>query len=324
MVESIKPTTEFAVEAASPPIAAPDGLAEIADLPERTLWSDAWRRFRKHRLARAGLITYLFLIAMVVAGPLLWRVSVSDIDFAASNVAISLAHPMGTDDLGRDTMARVLLGGRVSIAVGLAAMLVAMSIGTLVGAISGFFLGFADLTLMRMTEVFLSIPQLPVLLLVTYLFRPIFVTAFGPELGVFVMIVSVIGGLNWMATARMVRAGFLSLRDREFVEAARVLGVGSNRIIFKHILPNTLSPIIVAATLAVGASMIAEATLSFLGLGFPPDFPTWGRLLNDAQNYLEINPLMAIFPGLLIFLAVLSINFVGDGLRDALDPRKIL
>jgi peptide/nickel transport system permease protein len=324
MVESIKPTTEFAVEAATPALAGPDGPVDVAELPERTLWGDAWRRFRKHRLARLGLVVYLFLIALVIAGPLLWHVSVSDIDFAASNVAVSPAHPMGTDDLGRDTFARVLLGGRVSIAVGLAAMIVAISIGTLVGALSGFFLGFTDLALMRLTEVFLSIPQLPVLLLVTYLFRPIFVDAFGPELGVFVMIVSVIGGLNWMATARLVRAGFLALRDREFVEAARVLGVGSGRIIFKHILPNTLSPIIVAATLSVGASMIAEATLSFLGLGFPPDFPTWGRLLNDAQNYLEINPSMAIFPGIMIFLAVLSINFVGDGLRDALDPRRIL
>jgi peptide/nickel transport system permease protein len=325
MVESIKPTTEFAVEAATPAIAAPEGHGpEVGELPERTLWGDAWRRFRKHRMARFGLVTYLFLILLVLAGPFLWQTSVSDIDFAASNVGVSLAHPMGTDDLGRDTFARVLLGGRVSIAVGVAAMVVAISIGTLVGAISGFFLGFADLALMRLTEVFLSIPALPVLLLVTYLFRPIFVNAFGPELGVFVMIVGVIGGLNWMPTARLVRAGFLSLRDREFVEAARVLGVGSGRIIFKHILPNTLSPIIVAATLSVGASMIAEATLSFLGLGFPPDFPTWGRLLNDAQNYLEINPSMAIFPGLLIFLAVLSINFVGDGLRDALDPRKSL
>ena len=157
----------------------------------------------------------------------------------------------------------------------------------LVGAVSGFFLGFADLALMRLTEVFLSIPTLPVLLLVTYLFRPIFVNAFGPELGVFVMIVSVIGGLNWMPTARLVRAGFLSLRDREFVEAARVLGVGSSRIIFKHILPNTLSPIIVAATLSVGSSMIAEATLSFLGLGtlyLTTSAFTLAKCVRDAQE----------------------------------------
>lgn len=304
---------------AAPAVTAADPIQEA---PERTLWQDAWRRFRRHRLARLGLFMYLSVVAIVMLGPFLWRVPLAEIDFMASNIAFSAAHPMGTDDLGRDTLARILWGGRVSIAVGIVAMLISISIGTIVGALSGFFGGTVDLILMRVTEVYLSIPALPVLLLVTYLFRPVFVNAFGPEIGVFVMVVSVIGGLTWMPTSRLVRAGFLTLREREFVEAARVLGVGSGRIIFKHILPNTLSPIIVAATLAVGAAMISEATLSFLGLGFPPDFPTWGRLLNDAQNYLTINPSMAIFPGTMIFLAVLSINFVGDGLRDALDPRR--
>ena len=273
-------------------------------------------------MARTGLVVYLLLVVVVLAGPFVWRVNVLDIDFMASNAAPSMAHPMGADDLGRDTLARVLNGGRVSIAVGIAAMVVSVVLGSLVGALSGYFGTWVDIVLMRITEVFLSIPQLPVLLLITYLFRQVFVNALGPNLGVFVMIVSVLGGLNWMSTARLVRAGFLTLREREFVEACRVLGVGHGRIIFRHILPNTLSPIIVAATLAVGSSMIAEATLSFLGLGFPPDFPTWGRLLNDALNYLTINPLMALVPGTMIFLAVLSINFIGDGLRDALDPRR--
>jgi peptide/nickel transport system permease protein len=315
----------MSLEYAEPAVAsAPARIVEstVGELPERTLWQSAWMRFRKHRLARLGLILYLLVLGMVIVGPLVWRASLTDIDFGASNVVVSLAHPMGTDDLGRDTFARILWGGRVSVAVGIAAMLVSMSIGTLIGALSGFFGGTVDIILSRIVEVFLSVPQLPVLLLVTYLFRSVFVDALGPEMGVFVMIVSVIGGLNWMPTSRLVRAGFLTLREREFVEACRVLGVGNLRIIFKHILPNTLSPIIVAATLSVGASMIAEATLSFLGLGFPPDFPTWGRLLNDAQNYLTINPAMAIFPGLMIFFSVLSINFIGDGLRDALDPRR--
>jgi peptide/nickel transport system permease protein len=311
------------VDYAEPVVAAaPVTVEAVGELPERSLWQSAWMRFRKHRLARLGLFLYILVLGLVLVGPFVWRVSLTDIDFTASNVAVSLAHPMGTDDLGRDTFARILWGGRVSVAVGIAAMLVSMSIGTLVGALAGFFGGTVDIILSRFVEVFLSVPQLPVLLLVTYLFRSVFVDALGPELGVFVMIVSVIGGLNWMPTSRLVRAGFLSLREREFVEACRVLGVGNMRIIFKHILPNTLSPIIVAATLSVGASMIAEATLSFLGLGFPPDFPTWGRLLNDAQNYLTINPWMAIFPGMMIFLSVLSINFIGDGLRDALDPRR--
>ncbi len=294
----------------------------VIEKPERSLWQDAWMRFRRHRMARVGLILYVGLALLVLFGPFLWRTAIADIDFASSNSSISLTHPMGTDDLGRDTLARILWGGRVSVAVGLAAMAVSISLGTLVGALSGYFGRLPDIVLMRLTEVFLSIPQLPVLLLVTYLFRGSFVAAFGPELGVFIMIVSVIGGLQWMPTARLVRAGFLTLREREFVEACRCLGVSDSRIIFKHILPNTLSPIIVSATLAVGTSMIAEATLSFLGLGFPPDFPTWGRLLNDAQNFIQINPLMPMFPGIMIFIAVLSVNFIGDGLRDALDPRR--
>ena len=156
-----------------------------------------------------------------------------------------------------------------------------------------------------------------------YLYRNAMVAAFGLEMGIFMMVVAVIGGLNWMPTARLVRAGFVTQREREYVEAARCLGAGPWRII-KHILPNVLSPIIVAGTLSVGAAMIAESTLSFLGLGFPPDVPTWGRLLFDAQNFLTIAPATAIIPGTMIFLAVLSINFVGDGLRDALDPRRTL
>ncbi|TAK24589.1 MAG: ABC transporter permease [Chloroflexota bacterium] len=292
------------------------------DAAERSLWQDSWRRFRRHRLARTGLVIYVLVATLTFIGPFLWRLPIDNIDFMAANGGMTSAHPMGTDDLGRDTLARILWGGRVSIAVGIAAMLVSISTGTLIGALAGFFGGRVDVLLSRVIEVFLAIPQLPLLLVVTYLFRPVFTNALGSEFGVFVMIVSVIGGLTWMPTARLVRAGFLSLREREFVEACRVLGVGSTRIIFRHILPNTLSPIIVSATLAVGSAMIAEATLSFLGLGFPPDFPTWGRLLNDAQNYMTLNPLMALFPGVMIFMSVLSINFVGDGLRDALDPRR--
>ena len=316
-------TVEYAREAAVP--VAPSEVTHdqtTEQMPERTLWQSAWMRFRKHGLARLGLIIYVVIVLLVLAGPLVWRTSLSDIDFTAADSGPTLAHPMGTDDLGRDIFARILWGGRVSVAVGIAAMLISIAIGTLVGALSGYFGGTVDMILSRVVEVFLSIPQLPVLLMVTYLFRQVFVDMLGPEMGVFVMVVSVIGALTWMPTARLVRAGFLSLREREFVEACRVLGVGHGRIIFKHILPNTLSPIIVAATLAVGAAMIAEATLSFLGLGFPPDFPTWGRLLNDGQNYLTINASMVLFPGMMIFLAVLSINFIGDGLRDALDPRR--
>jgi len=288
----------------------------------RSLVSDTWRRFRRHKLAVAGAIVYLAMVFITIIGPLAWRTPINDIDFSASNT-FSAKHPLGTDDLGRDTMARVLWGGRVSIAVGLCAMVVSMTIGVLIGALAGFFGGWVDIGLSRVIEVFLSVPTLPLLLLVIYLYRNALVAAFGPEMGVFLMVVVVIGGLNWMATARLVRAGFVTQREREYVEAARCLGAGPRRII-NHILPNVLSPIIVAGTLSVGSAMIAESTLSFLGLGFPPDVPTWGRLLFDAQNFLTLAPATAIIPGTMIFLAVLSINFVGDGLRDALDPRRTL
>ena len=295
----------------------------------RSLVGDTWRRFRRHKLALVGAFVYLTLVLLTLVGPLIWTKPINDLDIGYNSMCstsfcwASASHPLGADDLGRDTLARVLWGGRVSIAVGLCAMAVAISIGVLVGAMAGFFGGWVDIALSRIIEVFLSVPQLPLLLLVIFLYRNALVAAFGPEMGVFLMIVAVIGGLNWMPTARLVRAGFVTQREREYVEAAKCLGAGPWRII-KHILPNVLSPIIVAGTLSVGSSMIAESTLSFLGLGFPPDVPTWGRLLFDAQNFMTILPQTAIIPGTMIFLAVLSINFVGDGLRDALDPRRTL
>jgi len=266
---------------------------------------------------------FLFLTAATIIGPVVYRVPIGAIDFHASMIPPSWAHPFGTNDLGQDMLARCLYGGRISIAVGFAAMLLSITLGTLVGAIAGFFGRTTDHVLMRFTDVFISLPALPVLLLVIYLYRDALAHAFGPQIGIFGLIVGVIGGLNWMSTARLVRAGFLAVKEREFMEAARSLGVGTVSQIFRHILPNTLSPVIVSATLSVSAAMIGEATLSFLGFGFPPDVPSWGRLLYDAQNYLDLAPHMALFPGLLICLAVLSINYVGDGLRDALDPRKV-
>ena len=175
---------------------------------------------------------------------------------------------------------------------------------------------------MRVTDLFLSLPQLPIFLLVVYLFRDLLRGAFGPEAGVFILIVVVIGGLRWMPVARLVRAQFLSIREKEFVEAARSLGVSPLRQVLRHILPNAVGPVIVAGSLDVATAIIAESTLSFLGLGFPPDIPTWGRILFDAKDNLDFAPHWAIFPGTAIFLTVLSINFIGDGLRDALDPRQ--
>jgi peptide/nickel transport system permease protein len=264
------------------------------------------------------------LIAAVGLGPLIWKVPINDIDFGAKLRGPSLGHPFGTDDLGQDLLARLIYGGRISIAVGLAAMFVAVTFGVMIGAIAGMASGRVDAVLMWVTDLFLSLPQLPLLLLVIYLFRDALKNLLGLEMGVFVLIVLVIGGLRWMPVARLVRAQFLSLREKEFVEAARALGASRIRLVIRHILPNAMGPVIVAGTIDVAAAIIAESTLSFLGLGFPPDVPTWGRVLFDAKDYLDIAPHWALFPGAAIFLTVLSINFIGDGLRDALDPRRVL
>ncbi|HET8568381.1 MAG TPA: ABC transporter permease [Candidatus Limnocylindria bacterium] len=287
----------------------------------RSLWGDAWRQFRRHRMAMAGLVVFVFLALASVFGPSVYTADPREIDYLSFQQGPSVAHPFGTDNLGRDMLARSLVGGRISIAVGVAAMLVAITVGALVGALSGFF-SKADGPLMRLTDLFLAVPPLPVLMLVIFLFRDPLRAAMGPVAGIFVLTVVVIGLLTWMPVARLVRAAFLSLKQRDFVVAARSVGVRDTGLIFRHILPNAMSPILVAGTLAVGAAIITESALSFLGLGFPPDEPTWGRLLFEAQLYLDFAPHMAIFPGLLIFLAVISINYVGDGLRDALDPRK--
>jgi peptide/nickel transport system permease protein len=208
--------------------------------------------------------------------------------------------------------------------VGIAAMSMAILVGVTIGAIAGISRGAVDAALMWLTDLFLSLPQLPLLLLLIYLFRDRLKAVFGPEVGVFILIVLVIGGFRWMPVARLVRAQFFSLREKEYVEAARALGASTTRQVVRHILPNTLGPVIVAGTIDVAAAIIAESTLSFLGLGFPPDIPTWGRILFDAKDYLDIAPHWAMFPGTAIFLAVLTINFIGDGLRDALDPRKVM
>jgi peptide/nickel transport system permease protein len=303
------------------------GIASRADEVEftrrqRTLWGDAFRQFRRHRFGMIGLVIFGVLIVATLLGPFIYKVPVNTIDFAQKLQPPSFTHPLGTDDLGEDILSRVLNGGRVSIAVGLTAMIISITLGTLIGAVSGFFTGFVDNVLMRFTDLMLALPGLPLLLLVIYLFRDRVQHALGSQMGIFLLIVAIIGGLAWMRVARLVRAEFLSIKEKEYIEAARSIGVPTWRIIAVHILPNALSPVIVAGTLGVGGAILTESTLSFLGLGFPPDFPTWGRLLFDAQNRLDSAPWWALAPGICIFLAVLSINFVGDGLRDALDPRR--
>jgi peptide/nickel transport system permease protein len=299
------------------------GLA-VAAPPVRSPGSEAWRRFRRHRMATLSLGVLALLVLAVLLGPLLWRMPINELDFGATLEGPSLAHPLGTDDLGQDLLARMLYGGRISLAVGLAAVTMALSVGVLVGAVAGMAKGPVDAALMWVTDLFLSLPQLPLLLLLIYLFRDALKAMLGPEGGVFVLIVVVIGCFGWMQVARLVRAQFFSLREKEFVEAARALGASPQRVMWRHILPNALGPVIVAGTIDVAAAIIAESTLSFLGLGFPPDIPTWGRLLFDAKDHLDIAAHWALFPGAAIFLTVMAINFVGDGLRDALDPRRVL
>ncbi len=287
-------------------------------------WREAWRRFRRHRLAVVSIVVLSLMILAVIIGPWLWAVPIDGIDFKAKLKGPTLEHPLGTDDLGQDILARMLYGGRISLAVGLAAMAVAIFVGIVIGAIAGISRGSVDAALMWLTDLFLSLPQLPLLLLLIYLFRDPLKSLAGPEVGIFILIVIVIGGFRWMPVARLVRAQFFSLREKEFVEAARALGASVPRQVVRHILPNSLGPVIVAATIDVAAAIIAESTLSFLGLGFPPDIPTWGRMLFDAKDNIDFAPHWVLAPGTAIFLAVLTINFIGDGLRDALDPRKVM
>ena len=287
-------------------------------------WAEAWRRFQRHRLAFWSLWLLGAMVLAVLIGPLVYKVGINDIDFKSRLASPSAGHLFGTDDLGRDLLARMLYGGRISLAVGMAAMGMAITVGVLIGAVAGMARGWVDSLLMWLTDLFLSLPQLPLLLLLIFLFREPLKAAFGLEVGMFILIVTVIGGFRWMPVARLVRAQFFSLREKEFVEAARALGASTTRQVLRHILPNSLGPVIVAATIDVAAAIIAESTLSFLGLGFPPDIPTWGRILYDSRDYMDLALHWALFPGLAIFSTVLTINFIGDGLRDALDPRRVL
>jgi len=286
----------------------------------RAFIGDGWNQFRKHGLAMIAIRVLSVISLGVLSGPLLWTLDPEYIDIVAAYQLSSPEHPWGTDSLGRDTLARALQGGRVSLMIGISAMLVSITIGTVIGLASGYFRRL-DNPLMRMTDIFIALPQLPLLLVLMMLFREPLKAAFGVEGGVFLLMVSVIGGLQWMPTARLVRGEVLTVKSREFITAATAVGSQDGRILTSHILPNVMSPVIVAATFSIASAIITESALSFLGLGFPPDFPTWGRLLFDGKDYLTITWTLVFWPGLLISLTVLCVNFIGDGLRDALDPR---
>ncbi len=324
MTDARDPLSPIGAEGAGPVAASgPLGGAEPVqvDVTARNQWWDVWDQFRTHKGALFGAAVFVAIVALVLLGPLVWDMeSGVSSDIRNRNAPMSLAHPMGTDQLGRDMFARMIAGGRVSLAVGMTAMALSLFVGTLVGVLSGYFRAL-DGPLMRFTDLFLALPLMPLLLVMVLLFREPLTAAFGIETGIFLLIVTAIGVTSWMQTARIVRGEVLALKEREFVLAARSIGTPSRRVITRHVLPNVLSPIMVSATLGIATAIITESALSFLGLGFPPDFPTWGRLLNDGIQYMQQYPERVFWPGAAISLVVLSINYVGDGLRDALDPR---
>ena len=299
---------------------APAGT--LATTKPESQWLAIWQQFRNHKGAAFGLAVLSILIFAVLIGPFLWHpVKPSVVEALKSkNLGPTWRFPLGTDQIGRDMLGRMIQAGKVSLSVGFVAMTIAIVFGTTIGTLAGYFKRL-DGPLMRITDMFLALPLIPLLLVMVMLFRDKVASILGPELGAFMLIVFAIGITSWMQTARIVRGEVLALKEREYVLAARSIGAPARRIILRHILPNVISPVMVAATLGVADAIITESVLSFLGLGFPPDFPTWGRLLFDGLSYMQLYPIRVIWPGLAISLTVLSVNYIGDGLRDALDPR---
>jgi peptide/nickel transport system permease protein len=278
-------------------------------------WQLAGRRFLRHKIGVASAIVLLFIIGLIALGPAFF-ISEDDAfrpDPLVLNTPPSADHWFGTDEVGRDIFARIIYGGRISLSVGLLAMLVAITVGVFFGSVSGYFGGAVDSVIMRMTDVMLSVPGLFLIIALSVFLGPSMQT-----------IVLAIGFLNWMTVARVVRALFLSLKEQDFVVAARCLGIQDMRIMWGHILPNAMAPVVVAATLTVGSAILIETAVSYLGLGIQPPTPSWGNMLKNAQDLIWTAPWVAIFPGMMIFFTTLCINFMGDALRDALDPRMQL
>lgn len=300
--------------------------------PVRGVWREVWSQLYQHKGAMFGMVFLLFITLAVLIGPYLYQVDPQKIDIRNkdfrpiyttlwdSDAKTGWNKPLGSDQLGRDNLAQMLAGGRASMAVGWAAMVLSVLIGTLIGVLAGFYQKL-DGVLMRLTDLFLALPILPLLLVAVTLFRQPLRAEFGAEGGMFILIVTVIAITSWMPMARIVRGDILAIKEREFVLAARSIGTRSNKLILRHLLPNVMSPIMVSATLGLASAIITESALSFLGVGFPSDFPTWGKMLADAVVRMEEYPERVILPGIAISLTVLSVNYLGDGLRDALDPR---
>lgn len=296
------------------------------EAPPLTLGQMAWGRFKRHKLAITSIVMLTILLLFIFGGSLIF--SEADANYNDTTRRLmppSAEHPFGTDTIGRDIMARTIYGGQISLLIGLTAVIVQVVVGVLVGALSGYYGGWVDSVLMRITEAIMTIPLLFLLLVMAKFFagKVPNIDLFGRTFsGSVVVIVLIIGLTTWPRLARIVRAEFLSLKENDFVLAAHATGTSNAQIMFKHILPNTVAPIVVSATLSVASAIIAEAYISFLGLGVQPPTATWGNMITGATTYIEYAPWIWFFPGVLILLTVLSINFLGDGLRDALDPRS--
>ena len=313
---------ESAINKSPIPVLIPDEL----DTPPISFRQLAWRRFRRHKMALFGASVIIFLFLYSFFGAIVVPESVANFTATGSRLQLpSAEHFFGTDSIGRDVLARSIYGGQISLLIGLTAVLIETLVGVVVGAVAGFYGGLVDSILMRITEAMLNIPEIFLLIVMAKFFGGKIpeVQFFGRTFsGSVIVIVLIIGLTSWMYLARIVRAEFLSLKENDFVLAARATGTPNFQIIFSHILPNSMAPIVVSATLGVANAILAEAYISFLGLGVQPPTATWGNMLDGANNYLETAPWLWFFPGLLILLTVLSINFLGDGLRDALDPRS--
>jgi peptide/nickel transport system permease protein len=307
-------------------VAAPQFAMDELEAPPLTLSQLTWRRFRRHKMAMAGTVMIVLLILYAFGGSFLVSEEYANhTDTSIRLQAPSQAHPFGTDTVGRDILARTIYGGQISLMIGLTAMLVELVVGILIGALAGFYGGWLDAILMRFTEAVFVIPQLFLLIVMAKTFGSKMpdVSLLGRSFsGSVIVVVLIIGLTSWMYLARIVRAQFISLKEREFILAARATGTPALQVIFGHILPNTMAPIIVSATLSIASAILSEAYISFLGMGVQPPTATWGNMLEGAYNYIEAAPWLWIFSGSLIVLTVLSINFVGDGLRDAFDPRS--
>jgi peptide/nickel transport system permease protein len=301
----------------TPETTTPSATAtEALSGPPETYWQGVWRRFCKHRLALAGLVVLSVLVLGAVLGPILSPFGFDDIDLNHTKEAFSWTHPLGTDELGQDTLVRLLYAGRISLSIGLFAALFSVVIGSLIGALSGFYGKLVDGFLMRFADIMLSVPTLMLIMVLTTYLREKPIP--GGQIGIIVFILAITG---WMGVARLVRGEFLTLREQEFIEASKAVGMDDSGIIMRHLLPNAMAPIFVSATLGVADAIMMESALSYLGFGIQPPVPTWGNMLTNAQQYMIDMPWLAVYPGLMIFLTIVSVNYVGDGLRDALDPK---